>query len=189
MGEYDGKIRAKRGERDAIIKKKKLLREGGTLSGTNMTKREELNAQLSEIRKVKEVKNKLSSKLKEFHASMDELEAERTELLKQMVKNHHTVEEVKAGVKQIEYELTTRTLSSVQESKMIKEIEALKKTESKAKRFSAIDPKIKELRAEKGKLWAELKGVRDTETEMGKKVDAIRAEMELSNQEKNELKD
>ena len=126
MGEFDKKIQAMRTERDAIIKKKKQLREGGTLSGTNMTQREALNNQLTEIRKVKEVKNELSRKLKEFHASMDDLEDERTALLKQMHQKYRTVEEVKAGVKELERELTTRTLSSVQEGKMIKEIEALK---------------------------------------------------------------
>lgn len=120
---------------------------------------------------------------------MDKLEGERAELLKTMHAKHHTVQEVKDGVKALEFELTTRTLSSTQEAKMIKEIEQLKKTSGSAARFTKIQPQINEIKGEKSKLWTELKKVRDEDTVQQKKVEAIRAEMELSNAEKNEIKD
>lgn len=78
MGDYDKKIAAERRERDSIIKKKKELREGGTLSGTNTTRREELNKLLDELRKARGTRNEHSRKLKEFHDQMDKLDAEKS---------------------------------------------------------------------------------------------------------------
>lgn len=101
----------------------------------------------------------------------------------------HTADQVKEGVRQLERDLTTRTLSSVQEAKMIKDIENLKKTESKAARFTAIEPMIKEIRTEKNKIWNEVKSIKETEADIAKKIDTVRGEMDEQNKEKDGIKE
>lgn len=51
----DQKINAQKKEREAIIKKKKEIREGGFTTG-NTTRKQELNVQIAKVKKVRELK-------------------------------------------------------------------------------------------------------------------------------------
>ena len=53
---------------------------------------------------------------------------------------HTTVEQVKQGIKELEYQMTTRTLNATQEAKMIREISNLKKSIPSAERLAELDP-------------------------------------------------
>ena len=113
MNEIDKRINDQRKKRDDLIKKKKQAREGGqSQSGGNLTVIELLKQRNSEVAKIREVKNDLGRRLKDFHGEIDELEAEKTTLLKSMNPKAHTVEAVKQAIKDLDYEMTTRTLNA-----------------------------------------------------------------------------
>ena len=59
-----------------------------------------------------------------------------------MHKDHHSVEEVKEGIRELEYKQKVTTLSPQQERDCIREIEKLKKSVPMAERFSEIKPKV-----------------------------------------------
>ena len=111
MANIDKAIDQKRKEIQSIIKKKKSIREGGFTTGNN-TKRDELNQRNNEMKAVRDVKNDLGRKLKDLHAQIDALEGEKAQLLKTLHPKHHTVDQVKQGIKDLEYEMTTRTLNA-----------------------------------------------------------------------------
>ena len=55
----------------------------------------------------------------------------------------------------------------------------------KAKRFSEIDPLIKELKAQKNKIWNEIKTIKHQEDILNKEMEDIRKELEQTNVEKD----
>ena len=71
------------------------------------------------------------------------------------------------------------------EGKLIKEIDTLKASIPKAKRFSEIDPLIKELKAQKNKIWNEIKTIKHQEDILNKEMEDIRKELEQTNVEKD----
>ena len=77
-----------------------------------------------------------------------------------MHKDYHGVDEVKAGIKELEYKQKVTSLTAQQESQVIREIEQLKASIPKAQRFDDIKPKIGELNAAKKEVWDKLKGVK-----------------------------
>ena len=98
----------------------------------------------------------------------------------------HTVEDVTSEIKQSERRLTTTSMSSQAEAQLIKEIEVLKQSVPKAKRFSEIEPEIKDLKAQKNKIWNDIKGFKGQEEVLNREIETIRKEMEQTNAEKNE---
>lgn len=92
-------------------------------------------------------------------------------------------------MKDLERRLTTTTMSAAQESKIIKEISQLKESIPLAKKFSTIDPQIKELKAQKNKIWTEIKKIRAEEDHLNVQMEGIRKDLEAMNQEKGEIKD
>jgi len=69
-------------------------------------------------------------------------------------------------------------MPAAQEHKIIKEINMLKDSIPSAKKLSAIDPKIKELRAHKNKIYGEVKDIRKEEDVLNAEMEAIRKELE-----------
>lgn len=98
----------------------------------------------------------------------------------------HTVEDVTSEIKNSERLLTTTSMNAQAEAKLIKEIDVLKNSVPKARRFSEIEPEIKDLKAQKNKIWNEIKGFKGQEEELNKEIESIRKEMEQTNAEKNE---
>ena len=124
--------------------------------------------------------------MRDIVTSIQSLEDEKRNLLKQMHSRCHTVEDVTAEIKQSERRLTTTSMSSQAEGQLIKEIEVLKQSVPKAKRFSEIEPEIKELKAQKNKIWNDIKGFKGQEEVLNREIETIRKEMEQTNAEKNE---
>ena len=56
----------------------------------------------------------------------------------------------------------------------------------KAKRFSEIEPEIKDLKTQKNKIWNDIKGFKGQEEELNREIEVIRKEMEQTTAEKNE---
>lgn len=85
--------------------------------------------------------------MRDIVAQMDSLETEKRGLLKVMHASCHTVDEVNQEIKDLERRLTTTSMNAQAETKLIKEIDQLKSSIPKAKRFSEIEPEIKSLKA------------------------------------------
>ena len=60
------------------------------------------------------------------------------------------------------------------EGKVIKEIDQLKASVPSAERFSAIEPEMKALKAEKNTVWAQIKKIRGEEEVINKEMDKIK---------------
>jgi len=102
-----------------------------------------------------------------------------------MVAKCHTVEDVNNEIKDLEYRMTTSSISAAEETRTIKELKQLKESIPKAKRFSEIEPSIKALKAEKNKLWAEVKKIRGEEDKLNAEMEKIRKELEQTDAEKD----
>lgn len=97
----------------------------------------------------------------------------------------HTVDAVNDQIKESERRLTTTSLNAQSEAKLCKEIEVLKASIPKARRFTEIDNKIKELAQKKNGIYAEVKKIRSQEDALNKEMEDIRKELELTNAEKD----
>ncbi len=78
----------------------------------------------------------------------------------------------------MEYRMSTSTISAAEETRTIKEIKQLKESIPKAKRFSEIEPSIKELKSQKNKIWAEVKKIRSEEDVLNGEMEKIRKQLE-----------
>ena len=81
-------------------------------------------------------------------------------LSKDMHKSYHSVEEVKEGLRDLEYRLKVQTNSGQEERKIVKEIDQLQKSIPLAERFSQIQPQVDQLMAEKKTVYASLSEVK-----------------------------
>lgn len=107
-----------------------------------------------------------------------------------MVKGYNSTEDVIKGIEQLEYKQKTTSFKSAgEENKVLKEIDTLKASIPKVKRFSEIQPRCKVLYDEKQNVWKELKVVK---AELGKHEEAVeahRSEMARIQDEKSDVKD
>jgi len=77
-------------------------------------------------------------------------------------------------------------MSSQAETRLIKDIDILKASLPRARRYQEIDPQIKELKAQKNKIWTEIKGIKLEEDGLNAEMETIRKELEQTNAEKDE---
>ena len=103
MGIEDVKINEKRAKQNELRKKRREIIDGGKVSGSNLTYRESLSAKISELKGVNDTKRKMQGQLKDIGYSIDTLENEKRALLKVMHKDYHSVDEVRDGIKELEY--------------------------------------------------------------------------------------
>lgn len=103
MGAEDVKINERRGKQNDLRRKRREIIDGGKVSGSNMTYRESLSAKISELKVVNDTKRKMQGQLKDIGYNIDTLENEKRALLKAMHKDYHGVEEVREGIKELEY--------------------------------------------------------------------------------------
>ena len=142
MAAQDNLIQQKRTKKDQLIKQKRQMREGGLTNGGDKTKRGELTERINVVKGIRANKQAKQASMRDIVAQMDTLENEKRALLKNMHPGCHSVEEVNDAINNSERRLTTTSMSAAQEGKLIKEIEVLKASIPKAKRFSEINPKI-----------------------------------------------
>ena len=86
----------------------------------------------------------------------------------------------------MEVRLTTTSMNRQAEGKVIKEIDQLKASVPSAERFSAIEPEMKALKAEKNTVWAQIKKIRGEEEVINKEMDKIKEDLAQTNAEKEE---
>ena len=111
-----------------------------------MTQREALSKKVGELKQVNQVKRKINDELKSISDQINTLETEKRMLQKDMHKQHHSVEAVQEGIRDLEYRLKVQSNSGQEERKIVKEIDQLQKSLPMAEKYSQIDPKLKELR-------------------------------------------
>ena len=99
-------------------------------------------------------------------------------LSKDMHKSYHSVEEVKEGLRDLEYRLKVQTNTGQEERKIVKEIDQLQKSIPLAERFSQIQPQVDQLMAEKKTVYASLSEVKKEVQGHEVEIEAIRKEIE-----------
>ena len=99
-------------------------------------------------------------------------------LSKDMHKSYHSVEEVKEGLRDLEYRLKVQTNSGQEERKIVKEIDQLQKSIPLAERFSQIQPQVDQLMAEKKTVYASLSEVKKEVQGHEVEIEKIRKEIE-----------
>lgn len=82
--------------------------------------------------------------------------------------------------------MTTTSMKPAEESRTIKEVEKLKASVPSAKRFTQIEPEIKELKTKKNKIWGEIKVIRGQEDKLNAEMEKIREAMAQTDSEKSE---
>lgn len=161
------------------------MREGGLTAGGSQTKKGELTERINIVKGIRANKRQKQDAMRDIVTDIQKLELEKRTLLKQMHANCHTVEAVQQEIKDSERRLTTTSLSAQAEGKLCKEIEVLKASIPKARRFSEIDVKIKDLSTKKNALYADVKKFKAQEEVLNKEMEEIRKELELTNAEKD----
>lgn len=99
-----------------------------------------------------------------------------------------TEQKVRDAIKDAERRLTTTSMSSQAEERLIKEIDLLKASVPKTKRYQVLEDEIKVLIAQKKEIWTEIQSIKKEEDVLNKQVDVVRKELELTNAEKDETK-
>jgi uncharacterized coiled-coil DUF342 family protein len=109
---------------------------------------------------------------------------------KTMHAEYQHFDQVKDAIKRLEQKHKTTTFKSgTEENKVIKEIETLKASLNKAKRFSDIKPLATELINKKSEIWAELKEVKKNVEAKELEIEGIRKQMEVVKDDKSDIKD
>ena len=112
MATEDAKINERRAKQNDLRKKRREIIDGGRVSGGDMTYREALSSKISELKEVNNMKRKLQSQMKEIGFGIDALENEKRTMQKDMHKEHHSVEEVKDAIKELEYKQKVTTMTN-----------------------------------------------------------------------------
>lgn len=188
MAIQDGLIQQMRSKKDQLIKQKRTVREGGLTAGGNNTKKGELTERINVAKGIRQNKRAKQDAMRDIVSEIQKLEGEKRNLLKSMHANCHTVEAVQGQIRDSERRLTTTSLNAAAEAKLCKEIETLKASIPKAKRFSEIDLKIKDLATKKNGIYAEVKKIKAQEEGLNKEMEEIRKELETTNAEKDVTK-
>lgn len=109
---------------------------------------------------------------------------------KTMHAEYQHFDQVKEAIKRLEQKHKTTTFKSgTEENKVIKEIETLKASLPKAKRFSEIKPLVTDLISKKSEIWAELKEVKREVEAKELEIEGIRKQMEVVKDDKSDIKD
>jgi len=177
MAAQDAKIAEMRQKKDDLIQSKRRVREGGLTQGGDKTKKGELTEKINEAKGIRATKRQHQDAMRDIVAQMEGLENEKRTLLKTMHANCHSVEQVNAEIKELERRLTTTSMKPTEEGRVIKELEKLKGSIPSAKRFSRIEPEIKELKTKKNKIWGEIKVIRGQEDKLNAEMEKIREAM------------
>ena len=186
MALQDTKIAEKRQKKDDFIQKKRRVREGGLTNGGDKTKKGELTEKINEAKGIRATKRTHQDAMRDIVAQMEGLETEKRNLLKTMHANCHTVDQVNDEMKELNRRLTTTSMKATEESRVIKELEKLRASIPSAKRFSRIEPDIKELKTKKNKIWGEIKVIRGQEDILNAEMEKIREAMAQTDSEKSE---
>ena len=117
--------------------------------------------------------------MKDIGSQIDTLENEKRNLLKDMHKDYHSVDEVKRGIEELEYKQKVTTMTNQQERETIRQIEQLKRSVPKAERFSEIKPQIASLNGQKKEVWDKMKVVKAEVAEHEAEIEKIRKEIEM----------
>ena len=112
MATEDVKINERRAKQNDLRKKRREIIDGGRVSGGDMTYREALSSKISELKEVNNMKRKLQSQMKEIGFGIYALENEKRTMQKDMHKEHHSVEEVKDAIKELEYKQKVTTMTN-----------------------------------------------------------------------------
>ena len=186
MAAQDAKIAEKRQKKDDLIQKKRRVREGGLTQGGDKTKKGELTEKINEAKGIRATKRQHQDAMRDIVAQMEGLEGEKNNLKKNMHPNCHSVEQVQQEIKDLDRRLTTTSMKPAEETRVIKELAKLKESIPSAKRYSRIEPEIKELKAKKNKIWGEIKIIRGQEDKLNGEMEKIREAMAQTDSEKSE---
>lgn len=126
--------------------------------------------------------------MRDIVAQLQNLEFEKRELQKVMQKGCTTEKDVREAIKDGERRLTTTSMSSQAEDRLIKDIDLLKASIPKTKRYQVLEEEIKVLIAQKKEIWSEIQEIKNEEEVLNKQVDEVRKELEQTNAEKDETK-
>lgn len=189
MAAQDALIQEKRNKKDQLIKQRRQIREGGMASQGGNTRKGELTERINEAKGVRANKRRNQDAMREIVDQISSYEQEKRELLKGMNPDCLTVDAVHQEIKDSERRLTTTSMSSQAETRLIKEIEMLKGSVKKVKRFQEINGSITTLKKQKNTIWNEIKQIKDEEKVLNDQMEKIRKELEQTNAEKDETKE
>ena len=127
--------------------------------------------------------------MRDIISQIQVLDNEKRTLLKSMNSDCLTTEAVNQEIKDLERQLTTTTMTSQAEGKLIKEIDVLKNSIPKARRYQQIEPAIKELKTQKQKFHGEISEYKKQEDVLNKEMELIRKDLEQTNAEKDESRE
>jgi len=127
--------------------------------------------------------------LKDIGSQIDTLENEKRNLLKDMHKDYHSVDDVRAGIDELEYKQKVTTMTNQLERETIRQIEQLKRSVPKAERFSEIKPQIASLNGQKKEVWDKMKVVKAEVAEHEAEIEKIRKEIEIMREGQTDVKE
>lgn len=141
MAKIDADVTELRNKQKGLHQKRREVIDGGKMSGSSMTYREALTGKINGLRSINAKKRAHQNQMSEYSEALDQLEAEKRQLQKSMHGDYKTAEDVSNAIKSLEYKQKTSSFkSAVDEKKLIQEIEQLKASVPKAKRYSEIKP-------------------------------------------------
>lgn len=126
-----------------IDQKKREFLEGGTVGNTKVTYKDFLRDKYDAVKEVKNAKFKFIDQIKEVQSQMEELEAERQAIQKEIPKGtFKTPQDVQDAIKTLNRKYEQSNMTPNEEKKLIAEINTLKKAVPKIEKMLAIKPEV-----------------------------------------------
>ena len=187
MNDIDNQIYNQREKIKSLIKKKKEVIEGGLVGNTKMTYKDFLNTKVEDIKRSRDRKKDLLNKMDNIMDQINNLEAERQTLRKQLSKEYTTPEEIKKAIEDYNKRYETTTLNNAAEKKIISDIQFLKKSLPYAEQLLTIKPKIDKLYDQKKAYRDELNVIKDEIQGKSAELDKVRKEIEDVKEQRQDI--
>jgi hypothetical protein len=138
----DKKIKELRNQKTALIAKRREIMDGDKMQGSSMTYREVLTKKIADLKEINIKKRKFQDEIKDINSDLDQLDAQKRELMKTLKGGDlNSEEQIKEAIRQLEFKrMNTQFRSATEENKVIKEMDTLKASIPNAHKLNLIKP-------------------------------------------------
>ena len=122
--------------------KRKQVYDNGRVEGSNVTYKDLISGNIDDVKKFRSEKKSHLEKLNALKERQNELELEKQSCLKNIPRNYHNEQDLTQAIKEKQKKYETSSMSSVEEKKLLKDIDFLKKALPDMQKLSLITPQL-----------------------------------------------
>jgi len=189
MRGLDAQIETLKNKIQSIITKKKEVREGGKMKGSQVTFKDFLKGKSEELGILRDKKKALHVQSDNIKAKIEERQRERDNIQKNLPseRSSQNPEALQKLIDDLQRRYETTTLKSGDEKKIMAEIKKHKDNIPNAKRLQELKPIIDELYAQRKEVSASINALKIEIEAKSTELDAVRKELDDAREQKDEI--